>query len=107
MHPEDSRALYMAANGLVALGEDERGLDLARQALAIDPAEPMVLYNVACVQALAGRAEEAMASIEQSVRTGLNQLDWLKNDSNLDLLRSDPRFQALVRYLEERARGST
>ncbi len=107
MHPEDSRALYMAANGLVALGEGERGLDLARQALAIDPAEPMVLYNVACVQALAGRAEEAMASIEQSVRTGLNQLDWLKNDSNLDLLRSDPRFQALVRYLEERARGST
>jgi len=42
LHPDDSRALYMGANGLVGLGEFEQGLEWAKQALEIDPEEPMV-----------------------------------------------------------------
>ena len=33
MSPDDTRALYMGANGLVGLGERERGLEWARRAL--------------------------------------------------------------------------
>lgn len=62
LNPDDTRALYMGANGLVALGERAEGLEWARQALAADPDEPMVLYNVACIQSLAGRGDEAMDS---------------------------------------------
>ncbi|MBZ5537011.1 MAG: protein kinase [Acidobacteriia bacterium] len=98
-NPEDVRALYMGANGLVALGENEKGLEWARQALAMDPDEPMVLYNVACIQSLAGRIEEAIDSLERSVQKGLLQKSWLEHDSNLDPLRSHPRFQAVVGML--------
>ena len=98
-NPEDVRALYMGANGLVALGENEKGLEWARQALAMDPNEPMVLYNVACIQSLAGKIEEAIDSIERSVENGLTQKSWLEHDSNLDPLRNHPRFQAVVALL--------
>jgi len=49
LHPDDARAIYMGANGLVALGERERGLKWASRAKAIAPDEPMVLYNLGCI----------------------------------------------------------
>jgi adenylate cyclase len=59
LNPDDARALYMGANGLVALGEHEKGLEWARRALALEPDDSMVIYNVACIYSLAGRAPEA------------------------------------------------
>ncbi len=103
VNPDDSRALYMGANGLVALGEIESGLQWARQALEMDPDEPMVLYNVACIQCLAGRSEDALCSLERAVRSGLTQKGWLEHDSNLDPLRGHPRYQALIRLLVDHA----
>ncbi len=100
LNPDDVRALYMGANGLVALGEYEKGLDWARRALALEPDDPMVLYNVSCIYSLANRAAEALDCLEQAVNSGLTQRGWLENDSNLDLVRSDPRFQALLKRLE-------
>ncbi|MBM3295921.1 MAG: tetratricopeptide repeat protein, partial [Candidatus Aminicenantes bacterium] len=49
LNPDDARAFYMGANGLVALGEVDRGLEWAGRALDIEPRDSMVLYNVACV----------------------------------------------------------
>ena len=100
LNPDDARALYMGANGLVALGEHEKGLDWARRALALEPDDSMVIYNVACIYSLAGRAAEALDCIERAVDAGLTQRGWLEHDSNLDLIRNEPRFQALLKRLE-------
>jgi tetratricopeptide (TPR) repeat protein len=97
MNPDDTRALYMGANGLVGLGEYDQGLDWAEQALAIDPDEPMVLYNVACIQSLAKKYDAALDSLEKAVRSGLMQKTWLEHDSNLDPLRSSPRYKKLLK----------
>ena len=102
LNPDDSRALYMGANGLVALGETERGLSWAAQAQEMDPDEPMVLYNVACIQSLAGKVEDAISSLERAVKNGLSQKGWLENDSNLAPLRANARYQDLIRYLDEK-----
>jgi adenylate cyclase len=101
MHPDDTRALYMGANGLVASGECEKGLEWANQALAIDPEEPMVLYNVACIQSLAQQFEEAIQSLEKAVRNGLKQKSWLEHDSNLNPLRRFPRYKQLLKRLTD------
>ncbi len=99
MNPDDVRALYMGANGLVALGECERGVEWANQALAMDPDEPMVLYNVACIQSLAGLFNDALDSLEKAVEKGLAHKGWLEHDSNLDPLRPHSRFKQLVKRL--------
>ncbi len=96
LHPDDIRALYMGANGLVALGRLDQGLGWARQALALDPDDPMVLYNVGCIYSLAGRPDEAFACLERAVANGLAQKGWFAQDSNLDPLRSHPRFERLM-----------
>jgi adenylate cyclase len=99
VNPDDTRALYMGGNGLAALGKCEHALEWAKQALAIDPDEPMVLYNVACVQSLAQKYDDALDTLENAVRSGLTQKGWLEHDSNLDPLRSSPRFKKLIKQL--------
>jgi non-specific serine/threonine protein kinase len=96
-NPRDARALYMAANGLVALGEREKGRKWAQDALALAPQDPMVLYNVGCIYALSGDAEQAIACLEFSVRNGLSQKGWFEHDSNLDSVRDHPRFRMLMK----------
>jgi len=99
LNPDDARALYMGANGLVALGELERGLEWADRALAIDPDDSMLLYNIACIKSLALAKEEALDCLERSVRAGLTLRGWLLHDTDLDPIRDDPRFDALIKSL--------
>jgi len=99
LNPDDSRALYMAANGLVGLGEREKGLEWARRAVTMEPEEPMLLYNVGCIYSLAGQFDEAMDTLERAARNGLTQKGWYEHDSNLDPLREHPRFKALLQRL--------
>jgi len=99
LNPDDARALYMGAGALVQLGERERGLEWARRAFAIDPEDPGVLYNVACAYALLGQTEDALSCLEKAVQNGFGHREWLENDSDLDPLRGDPRFQALLSRL--------
>jgi len=99
LNPDDYRALYMGANGLVALGEREKGLEWARRAREIAPEESMLLYNLGCIYSLAGEIDEAFDCLERAVAHGLTQKGWYENDSNLDPLRKQPRFQALLEKL--------
>lgn len=101
LNPDDARALYMAANGLAALGERERSRQFLERALAIQPDDPMLRYNAGCIFAMLGLLDPALDCLERAVRGGLTQKGWYVHDSNLDPLRSLPRFQELLRYLTE------
>jgi non-specific serine/threonine protein kinase len=98
-HPEDVRALYLGAGALVGTGQVEQGLEWADRALAIEPKESGLLYNVACVYSTAGRTEEAIGLLERAIEAGFAQKEWIENDSDLDPLRDHPRFKALLRKM--------
>jgi adenylate cyclase len=96
-HPDDTRAWTMGAAVLAELGEPERAEEWVNRALAVDADEPIIQYNAACVFVSMGKPDKALACLEASAaRYGLS-LKWMANDPDLDPLRSDPRFQELVR----------
>ena len=99
LNPDDARALYLIAGALAQLGERERGLECTKRAYAIDPEDSGVLYNVACSYALLGKPDDAIACLEKSIQNGFGHREWLENDSDLDSLRADQRFQALLKRL--------
>jgi len=99
LNPDDARALCLAAGAIMQLGEPAKALDWAGRGLAVDPEDSSVLYNVACVYALGGKPEDALACLDKAVRNGFGHREWLENDSDLDSLRADPRFEALLRKL--------
>ena len=99
LNPDDARARYMGANGLVALGERDRGLEWARRARDLAPDDTMTLYNLACIFSLAGEVHEALDALEAAVRLGFAHRSWVEQDGNLDSIRGEPRFRALIATL--------
>jgi len=99
LNPDDARAWYLSGGALMRLGKVNEALERTRRAYAIDPEDAGVLYNVACNYCLAGKPDEAIDYLDKAIRNGFGQRSWLENDSALDCLRDDPRFQALLRKL--------
>ncbi len=99
LNPDDARALYLGAVAHIQLGERERGLEWATRALSMDPEDTAILYKVACTYSLAGKIEEAINCLEKALKAGFAQQEWIEHDSDLDPLRSHPRFQALMRRM--------
>ena len=55
------------------------------------------MYNIACGFALLNDKENAIVWLERALSLGFDRADLLKNDSDLDPVRSDARFQQLLR----------
>jgi TolB-like protein/Tfp pilus assembly protein PilF len=49
LNPGDVRALYLGASALLQLGRLREALEWGERALALEPDEPSVLYNVGCL----------------------------------------------------------
>lgn len=96
LYSDDARAFCLGAVAWCQLGEQSRALDWARRALAMDPDEPMTLYNVACVYSLLGQIEEAIDTLNRAVAKGFTHKAWIENDADFKPLHGDPRFRALL-----------
>ena len=99
LNPDDARTWYLSAAALMRLGQRDQALERARRALAIDPEDAGVAYNLACIFALAGSKNEALDHLNRAVENGFRQREWLENDSSLDPIRPESRFQALLSTL--------
>ncbi|HTR20180.1 MAG TPA: protein kinase [Gemmatimonadales bacterium] len=97
MYPDDARAYYFGAGAALAMGKRDQSLAWLERALAVDPEDPLILYNVACVYAVMGKVEEAIDCLERTVgHGGTGHREWMRHDSDLDALRGNPRFEALL-----------
>jgi len=99
LNPDDVRALYYSATAYAALGERDKAAELAERALTADPDEPVVAYNVACIYTELGNIDRAIELLDRAVTLGYGNRAWLEQDSDFDLLRGDPRFQAIIARL--------
>jgi adenylate cyclase len=96
LNPDDSRAATIRAVALIRTGQPDQGLRWAEQALALEPLDAGVRYNVACLYALEGQAERALDHLDEVVRRGFRNREWMERDPDLASLRQAPRFQALM-----------
>jgi serine/threonine protein kinase/Flp pilus assembly protein TadD len=99
LNPDDPRAFYLGAIAWCRLGQVERGLEWGDRALAIDPEDAGVLYNVACLNAIGGRPARALDLLEHGVERGFGHKEWIEHDPDLESLHGEPRYQALLKRL--------
>ena len=83
-----------------AVLEDADGaIKFAERAMAADPEDPMLLYNVACTYSQLGRLDDALVALERAVDKGFGDKTWLEHDSDLEPLRAMPRYQSIVQTM--------
>ena len=100
LNRKDARAIYLACGSMIQLGQYGQALEWAERALAINPEDPMINYNVACCYAQAGEADKAMDCLERAKGSGMVSAGWIRNDSDLFSLHDHPRYKALVEELK-------
>jgi len=92
--------LSLGSGPLYEVGQEERALQWARRALAIDPDDGGAMINAACLYARLSMNEEALELLEKTFARGWGKRDWIEHDSDYDSLRDDPRFQGMLQKLK-------
>ncbi|MGR9500965.1 TPR end-of-group domain-containing protein (plasmid) [Rhizobium leguminosarum] len=101
LHPENANVACLGATVLAFLGVRDRALEWLARSLATDPNDINIQYNAACTYALLGEIDRAIEVLEAWMpQVGAEMRLWFKNDSDLDSIRSHPRYSRLVELSE-------
>ena len=99
LNPDDARAWIFGATANANLQDGERAAQYAARAIAVDPEDPMLLYNVACTYGVLGKTDECLNALEQAVSKGWGDRSWLEHDSDMDSIRDTARYKAIVQAM--------
>jgi TolB-like protein/Flp pilus assembly protein TadD len=99
LNPDDPRACILGAVANAIIGDKERSVEFIKRGIQVDPDDPMLLYNACCTYAQLGMKEEALSALEHAVEKGWGDKGWLEHDSDLDTIRDEPRYKAIVQAM--------
>jgi tetratricopeptide (TPR) repeat protein len=94
---EPSGYEFWAPVGLLyQAGEYAEAADKGRELLEAHPEFPVLVYNVACCESLAGQTAEALEHLRLAIERSERIRQFAATDSDFDPLRDDPSFKELV-----------
>ncbi len=100
LNPDDVRAWNLGAFALLRLGQKGEAEQWMKRSMEVAPRDSIVHYNATCFYALAGEKDKALDCLERClVKVGNISREWLEHDSDLDPIRSEPRFKEIVETL--------
>src|SRR5438477_842369 len=101
-------AMGHGSDALAVLGQGERAKDWMARALLIDPENMTMRYNFVC--ALANHLNDKEAALEMLgpsfEKMGAGLVNHAKIDPDMDPLREDPRFKAMLATAEKRVEST-
>ena len=96
-NPDYTEALLLLSELYTKTGQHEKGLSADLRLTKLRPEDPIVHYNLACSYSLLHRPKEALEALERSINLGYRDLHFLEKDKDLQNLRQEPAYQALVK----------
>ena len=82
------------------VGRITDGLKMDRKLVRLEPDNPTAHYNLACSLALCKKRPAAIQSLRKAVSLGYDDVDWMLQDPDLEILKTDPEFQHLLGQLK-------
>jgi tetratricopeptide (TPR) repeat protein len=76
------------------------GLRMDRKLVRLQPDNATAHYNLACSLALCRRRSAAIDSLRRAVQLGYRDFDWMEQDPDLECLKTDPAFHAILQALK-------
>ncbi|HEV2885145.1 MAG TPA: hypothetical protein VGW36_09825 [Pyrinomonadaceae bacterium] len=94
--PRDGQEWYDRAYKLHNSDRYPEAIEAFKKAIDLGYRKATAMYNIACGYALLNDKENALAWLARAFENGFDGRKLLREDSDLDPLRSDPRFQRFV-----------
>ncbi len=91
---EGAYETLLEAHSMIGEAQDETTDE--NELFALGALDCVVMYNLACIDAIDGNIDEAFTWLEGSVDAGYGDPDWMLEDEDLTSLREDARFQVIV-----------
>jgi tetratricopeptide (TPR) repeat protein len=81
-----------AASPDLRAGRYDEARRLLREGLEAKPGSPAILYDLACVEALAGEADAALELLNEAIARNESFREYAQKDEDFASIRDDPRF---------------
>jgi Flp pilus assembly protein TadD len=78
-------------------GKLDRAIESLEEALAAEPNDALVHYNLACYWSLANNKRQALVYLSRAIELEDQYRNLVSDEPDFDPIRDDPTFQALVR----------
>lgn len=91
--PNYIEALQLLGDHYTQRGNYEEGLRIDESLSRLEPANPLVFYNLACSYSLTGEVEMAAVSLQKAILLGYRDFGWLAKDPDLRILRKHPVYR--------------
>lgn len=96
-NPDDARGHMFYAIDLAGAGKQDEAKAEASKALALNPGDPLMLYNATCFYSQMGEKELAIQTFKNAIIAGYENFDWARRDSDLDPVRNEPEMIELLK----------
>ena len=88
--------LWAPVNPLYQAGEYAEAADRGRELIEAHPEYPLLVYNVACCESLAGRTADAIEHLRVAIDRSDRTRAFAAGDSDFDAIRDEPAFKELM-----------
>jgi tetratricopeptide (TPR) repeat protein len=88
--------LWMPLRQQYEAGENEVVVERLREIVDANPQYALLNYNLACLESLTGRTDDALEHLGRSIEMSERFREYAKGDSDLDPIRNEPAFEELV-----------
>jgi hypothetical protein len=88
--------LWAPVAALYQAGEYAEAAERGRELLRAYPNDPRLLYNVACVESLAGESSDAIEHLRRAIEHHEPLREFASGDSDFDPIRGEPGFRTLL-----------
>ncbi len=101
--PMDGSAWHMLGYSLHTSGNLDAALKAHLKATEFPDVAPIACYNAACVFALRKNKDEALSWLGKAAKAGFARAEHMEEDSDMDILRDEPRYAEIVAQIEKNA----
>ena len=99
--PDYVDALQLLGDHYTQRGRFTEGLHVDERLAQLEPANPLVFYNLACSYSLTDEFDRAFRALNQAIELGYRDFTWLTKDPDMKKLRAQPAFQELKEKIRE------
>jgi tetratricopeptide (TPR) repeat protein len=93
--PQYIEALQILGDSYTQRGRFEHSLKVDQQLSQLEPANPLVFYNLACSYSLNSEVDAAAAALDKALSLGYRDFKWLAKDPDLRRLRKHPLYRGI------------